>query len=170
MWKSSLWDVASAGTPWTKREGWSWPGVQHPRLASSVFSLVQNPCNSVGEKTVVLPVCRWNGSREDLCGRMARTCRPSESVKEFDNSVIGLPVMEDDFRPSLSLTGAGDLKGAVCYGWFLQTTSALQNSVSGVHVIKTETSSVQRDFSPLLNLDLGKTHMQKMKTEMQLLR
>lgn len=92
---------------------------------------------------------------------MARTCRASESVKEFDNSVIGLPVVEDDFRPSLSLTGAGDLKGAACYGWFIQTTSAFRSSVSGVHVLKIGTSSVQRNFSLLLNLYLGKTHMQR---------
>lgn len=93
---------------------------------------------------------------------MAQTCRASASVKKFDNSIIGLPVMEDDFIPFLFLASTGDLKGTGRYGWSIQTISALQNLVPGVNEITTETFSVQRNFSPLLNLDLGKTHMQKM--------
>lgn len=46
---------------------------------------------------------------------MAETCRASESVKKFDNSIIGPPVMEDDFIPSLFLARAGDLKETGCY-------------------------------------------------------
>lgn len=101
---------------------------------------------------------------------MAETCRASESVKKFDNSIIGLSVMENNFIPSLFLASAGDLKGTGHYRWSIQTISALQNSVLGDSEITTETFSVQRNFRPVLNLDLSKNHMQKMKREMQLLR
>lgn len=78
--------------------------------------------------------------------------------------------MEDDFILSLFLARAGELKGTGHYGGSVQTISALKNSVPGFNEITTETFSVQRNFSPLLNLDLGKMHIQKMKREVQLLR
>ena len=95
----------------------------------------------------------------------AQTCRASESVKKFDNSIVGFPVMEDDFIPSLVLARAGDLKGTGRYRWSIQTISALQNSVPGINEITAETFSVQRNFSPLLNLDLGKTHAEDEKRD-----
>jgi len=51
------------------------------------------------------------------------------------------------------------------YEWSIQTISALQNSVPGVNEITTETFSMQKNFIPLLNLDLSETHMWKMERD-----
>lgn len=101
---------------------------------------------------------------------MAQTRKASESVRKFGNSIVGLPVMEDYFIPSFFLARAGHLKVMGYYGWSIQAISTLQSSVPGVNETATETFSVQRNFGPLLNLDLGETRMQKMERVLQLLR
>lgn len=128
-----------------KGEGCSCLEVRHTRLAllfSTVVCIVQNHCNSIGEKAVALSVCQWPGSRAGLWGMMTQTCRASLSIKKFDNSIIGLPVVEDNFIPSLFSSKRRRLQRSKGYGLFIQTISALQNSVPGVKKMTAETCSV----------------------------
>lgn len=121
--------MASAGTPGTKREGWSWLQVMHTRLALLCFQQLFVLCKTtvmVFEKRPLSYLCVSRLGQEKVSGEWwLRLAGLQKVPKSLINSIMDLPVMEEDLISSPFLARAGDPKGMGCYGWSVQITSAL---------------------------------------------